>query len=55
MAELLVSIDDVAMVPRIRRVIRSLHVELKHGMPANSILMTIREALSEFAKKNIVE
>lgn len=30
-------------------------VELKHGMPADSILMTIREALSEFAKKNIVE
>jgi hypothetical protein len=24
-------------------------------MPADSILMTIREALSEFAKKNIVE
>ena len=30
-------------------------VELKHGMPADSILMTIRETLSEFAKKNIVE
>lgn len=30
-------------------------VELKHGMPADSILMAIRETLSEFAKKNIVE
>ncbi len=29
--------------------------ELKRGMPADSTLMTIRETLSEFAKKSIVK